>query len=443
MSQNSDDSVNDFYALMNIPLAKRFGNVAKYKEIYRNQPLSNWSVLGILNKLLFRLDISKFDLSKGLSKSITIDDKYELYNCYNTVSIYFPLYMLIASLLILTECKGIWEIQNSTVLSSLPSSYSILYFIFATVIGIIIIYKLSTIINSGGPQYHDIWTDMKTNKFKSFYTIIVLVAIGVIILINFVLPSIISPIVESTDLTDTQKDWLTYAITALVFGILAIITTIVFLNIYKSSFMKKGTLKRDASYFSMVSYISLPLYIIISLLFVICAVTFVFSNIGQWAVNLILAMVFFGYFIVIYIWLYTIFISHDYNKLLLFTLIGMIFMFIITVYFLYRILNAMLEYCDTVSCSSSYSISDIIFTAVLPVILVALFLILIGNYYWGKKEKFIYLLYFGIIAFSLINSNLVLSGSYAFLLLIVTIVKWKCVMGIFKTLFRMLGLMKK
>jgi hypothetical protein len=428
---------------MNIPLSKRFGNTIKYKEIYKNEPLTNWSVLGILNKLLFKLDISKIDPSKGVTKPITIDEKYELYNCYNTLSVYFPLYLLIGSLLILTECKGIWEIQNSSVLSSLPSSYSVLYFIFAAVVGIIILYKIKNMIGSGGQQYQDIWTDIKTNKFKSFYTVVMIVAIGVILLINFVLPSIISPIIESTDLTDTQKDWLTYGITGLVFVILAIVITTVFLNVYKSSFMKNGTLKRDAAYFSMVSYISMPLYIIISLLFVICAVTFVFSNIGQWAVNLILAMVFFGYFIVIYIWLYTIFISHDYNKLLLFTLVGLIFMFIITVYFLYRILNAMLEYCDEVSCSSTYTVSDILFTAVLPVVLFGFFLVLIGNYYWGKKEKFIYLIYFGLIAFSLINSNLVLSGSYAFLLLIVTIVKWKCVMGIFRTFFRMLGLTKK
>jgi len=71
-------------------------------------------------------------------------------------------------------------------------------------------------INSGGQQYHDIWTDIKTNKFKSFYTVVMIVAIGIILLINFVLPSIISPIVESTDLSDTQKDWLTYAITGLI-----------------------------------------------------------------------------------------------------------------------------------------------------------------------------------------------------------------------------------
>ena len=55
MSQNTDELVEDFYALMNIPISKRFGNTAKQKEIYKNEPLAGWSVYSILNKLLFRL----------------------------------------------------------------------------------------------------------------------------------------------------------------------------------------------------------------------------------------------------------------------------------------------------------------------------------------------------------------------------------------------------
>ena len=443
MSQNTDILVEDFYALMNIPITKRFGNITKEKEIYKDQSLAKWSILGILNTFLFRLNISKLNINKGLANPITLDDKYQLFNCYHTTTVYIPLYLLICSILILTQCKGILEIQNSTVLNSLPSSYSVLYIIFAAVVGLIIIYKLSNIISSGGKEYIDILCDMRVNKFKSFYTIVILVALGAILLINFILPSIISPIIESTDLTDTQKDWTTYGVTALVFGILAIVITFVFLNTYKGSFMKKSTYKRDASYYSMLSYITLPLYIIISLLFVICGITFVFSNIGQWVVNLFLACVFFGYFIVIYIWIYTIFISNDYNKLLVYTLIGLILMFIVGVYFLYRILDSLLEYCDETSCSSTYTLSDIIFTALLPVVFIGLFIILIGTYYWGKKEKLYYLLYLGLLIMAYVNSNIYLSGSYTFLLFIVTIVKWKCVIGMLKTIFRMLGIMKK
>ena len=217
----------------------------------------------------------------------------------------------------------------------------------------------------------------------------------------------------------------------------------VFINIYKGSFMKNLTIKRDATFFSMMSYISAPLYIIISLLFVICGTTFVFSSIGQWAVNLLLAMVFFGYFIVIYIWIYTMFISNDYNKLLLYTIIGAIFMFIIGVYFLYRILNSLLEYCEETTCTSTYSLGDIMTTAILPVVLLGLFIILIGSYYWGKKEKLYYLLYLGLLIYAALSSNVLISGGYTFLLFIVTIVKFKCVIGIFKTILRLLGIIKK
>lgn len=443
MSQNTDELVEDFYALMNIPLTKKFGNVSKTKELYKNQLLTKSSIYGILNTLLFRLNIPKLDISKKNDDLVTLEQKYQLFNCYHVTSIYFPLYLLICSIFILTECKGIWEIQNSSVLSSLPSSYSVLYIIFAVVVGIIIIYKIKTIASSGGEEYTNILCDMKVNKFKSFYLIVIVVALGAILLNNFILPSIISPIIESTDYTDEQKDWIRYGITLLVFIIVAVIITVVFLNSYKGSFMKNKTMKRDATYFSMMSYITLPLYIIISLLFVICAVTFMFSNVGQWIINLGLACVFFGYFIVIYIWIYTMFISNDYNKLLIYTILGLIFMFIITVYFLYRILNALLEFCDQTSCESSYTISDIILTAVLPVVFLGLFIVLIGSYYWGKKEKLYYLLYLGLLIYSLFFSNVILSGSYVFLLFIVTIVKFKCVLGIFKTIFKMLGIIKK
>lgn len=441
MSQNTDELVEDFYALMNIPISKRFGNTAKQKEIYKNEPLAGWSVYSILNKLLFRLDIPKMNSEN--KKQITLEQKYQLFNCYHVTSIYYPLYLLICSIFILTECKGIWEIQNSSVLSSLPSSYSVLYIIFAVVVGLVIIYKIKTIASSGGEEYTNILCDMKVNKFKSLYLIVIVVALGAILLNNFILPSIISPIIESTDFTDTQKNWITYGVTALVFIIVAVIITVVFLNSYKGSFMKNSTNKRDATYFSMLSYITLPLYIIISLLFIICAATFVFSNMGQWIINLILACVFFGYFIVIYIWIYTMFISNDYNKLLIYTILGLIFMFIITVYFLYRILNSLLEYCDETSCSSSYTLSDILFTAILPVVFIGLFIVLIGSYYWGKKEKLYYLLYLGLLVFSALNSNVLLSGLYSFLLAIVTITKFKCVLGIFKSIFKMIGIMKK
>ena len=207
--------------------------------------------------------------------------------------------------------------------------------------------------------------------------------------------------------------------------------------------MKKSTNKRDATYFSMMSYITIPLYIIISLLFVICAVTFIFSNVGQWIINLALACVFFGYFIVIYIWIYTMFISNDYNKLLIYIILGLIFMFIITVYFLYRILNALLEFCDETSCESSYTLSDIILTTILPVVFLGLFIVLIGSYYWGKKEKLYYLLYLGLLVFSALNSNVLLSGLYTFLLAIITTTKFKCVLGIFKSIFKMIGIIKK
>ena len=137
------------------------------------------------------------------------------------------------------------------------------------------------------------------------------------------------------------------------------------------------------------------------------------------------------------------FISNDYNKLLVYTLIGLILMFIITVYFLYRILNALLDYCDETSCSSTYTLSDILFTAILPVVFLGLFIVLIGTYYWGKKEKLYYLLYLGLLTYASFNSNIFLSGSYSLLLIIVTIVKFKCVLGIFKSIFKLLGIMKK
>ena len=443
MSQNTDELVEDFYALMNIPISKRFGNVSKQKDLYKNELLTKSSIYGILNTLLFRLNIPKWGIKKENGDTVTLEQKYQLFNCYHVTSIYFPLYLLICSIFILTECKGIWEIQNSSVLNSLPSSYSVLYIIFAVVIGIVIIYKIKTIASSGGEEYNNIFCDMKVNKFKSFYLIVIVVALGAILLNNFILPSIISPIIESTDYTDTQKSWITYGVTGLVFIIVAIIITVVFLNSYKGSFMKNKTNKRDATYFSMMSYITLPLYIIISLLFVICATTFIFSNMGQWIVNLLLACVFFGYFIVIYVWIYTMFISNDYNKLLIYTILGLIFMFLITVYFLYRILNALLEYCDETSCTSSYALSDILFTAVLPVVFLGLFIILMGSYYWGKKEKLYYLLYLGLLIYTSLNSNVVLSGLYLLLLAIVTIVKFKCVWGIFKSILKMLGIMKK
>ena len=443
MSQNTDALVEDFYALMNIPITKKFGNVSKQKELYKDQLLTKSSIYGILNTLLFKLNIPNLGVAKENGNSVTLEQKYQLFNCYHVTSIYFPLYLLILSIFILTECKGIWELQNSSVLNSLPSSYSILYIIFAAIVGMIIIYKIKTIASSGGIEYNHIFCDMKVNKFKSFYVIVILVALGAILFNNFILPSIVSPIIESTDLTDTQKSWATYGVTALIFGIIAIAITIVFINSYKGSFMKKSTNKRDATYFSMLSYITLPLYIIISLLFVICATTFIFSNVGQWVINLALACVFFGYFIVIYIWIYTMFISNDYNKLLVYTLIGLILMFIITVYFLYRILNALLDYCDETSCSSTYTLSDILFTAILPVVFLGLFIVLIGTYYWGKKEKLYYLLYLGLLIYASFNSNIYLGGSYTLLLIIVSIVKFKCVIGIFKSIFRLLGIMKK
>jgi hypothetical protein len=137
------------------------------------------------------------------------------------------------------------------------------------------------------------------------------------------------------------------------------------------------------------------------------------------------------------------FISNDYNKLLLYTIIGAIFMFIIGVYFLYRILNSLLEYCEETTCTSTYSLGDIMTTAILPVVLLGLFIILIGSYYWGKKEKLYYLLYLGLLIYAALSSNVLISGGYTFLLFIVTIVKFKCVIGIFKTILRLLGIIKK
>lgn len=419
--------VDDWYGLANTSIFSTPEDILLNKEINKTKPPGGFSLAKLLNTF--------FVISKN--KEITDLEKTTLYNVYNMGLYFIPLYFIIITFLFVSDYQPIWKIPSSPVINNIPRNFNLIYITMFTIVVILLGVNFYKKINC----YSDLISYIKQTGFKNIYLITLYISIIMIILNIFILPSISSPIVSFF----TKKEGLVKTlykrfVILCVFGLFALILTIVGLVYYMKHRRIPSLINLDARYFSLFSQTSFFIYLIFSLLLITAIVTNIFRHIGQFAIKVILCGVFLFYGLIIYIFAYTVLQGGDYNKILLFTLLLIIFAILIGFYFLFQLLSTMEEVCR-VAPDKEMGTAGVVINTVLPMILTVLFVYLFGkiydkeNFVGVNKKKFFlfYYIYLIIIIVSWFNSNLAVIGMFETLtLLYLTWLQWpwvKIIMG--------------
>ena len=435
MSDNNKDCpnvgniINSWYSVMNIPLSENFGNVIENMKKYGSKSPSKWSIIWIINKF--------YKIIEGAGTSISAEGKNQFYDMYNVLKLFNPVFFIIFTFLIMTDCKPIYNIGDSTVMQNIPTSITYMYIVlFVIVIGIVI-YNLYKKISC----YNGLIEDIKKNGFKSFYIVVLLIGLGMIILINFLLPTIVSPIMDSiTTLTSDEQSSYTKLIVYGIFFILAIIFVILFAKMYRGK--RLGKFKNDSSYFSVLGGIASNIYIIISLLLVTGIITYIFSGLGSFLLTIMLGCIYFVYIIIIYLMLYTILEGRDYKKILVFTVLLLIIISFAGLYLLYETVESINSLCEDSSTSTSTTnMGTIMANVFLPILLFLMTIYLYGMVYtennWAKnKSKFyiFYTIYSLIIIMSWFTSNISIGAIYTIMWIVISIIQRKWIGHLFKAI---------
>ena len=431
MSDNNKDCpnvgniINSWYSVMNIPLSENFGNVIENMKKYGPKSPSKWSIIWIINKF--------YKIIEGAGTSISTEGKSQFYDMYNAIKLFNPVFFIIFTFLIMTDCEPIYNISDSTVMQNIPTSITYMYIVlFVIVIGIVI-YNLYKKISC--------FQDIKKNGFKSFYIVVPLIGLGMIILINFLLPTIVSPIMDSiTTLTSDEQSSYTKLIVYGVFFILAIVFVILFAKMYRGK--RLGKFKNDSSYFSVLGGIASNIYMIISLLLVTGIVTYLFSGLGSFLLTIMLGCIYFVYIIIIYLMLYTILEGRDYKKILVFTVLLLIIVSLAGLYLLYETVESINSLCeDSSSTNTTIGMETIMANVFLPILLFFMTIYLYGMVYtesnWGKnKSKFyiFYTIYSLIIIMSWFTSNISVGVIYTIMWIVISIIQRKWIGHLFKAI---------
>lgn len=422
---NSELSVNEnidkIYSQLNIPFSELNTNIGKKMEIYgKYKPTCN-SMLGTIQKIF------KIMKKCGEEGQVSKETKINFFNMYNVLKLFNPLFFIILTLLIITGCEPLGNIQNSTVLQNIPTSVSYMYLFLFIIVMLVIVYQFIKQIS----KYSNVLQDIKTNKFKSFYVIIFVISISAIIFINFILPTIVSPIVNSiSSLTDDQKSSYKKYITYGIFIVLAILLVIFFSRFYKKNRLGGIFSGVDSTYFTMNGSITFYLMLIFSLLFLTALITQVFNGLGSFLLTIMLGFLYFIYIFIIYVILYTVLQGKDYNKLLLFLVILVIIATIACLYLLNQCVSSINTICETTGDASNVTLTTILGNVFFPIILFFMSIYLYGNKYcaenWDKsKAKFysVYTVYTIILLVSWFSSNISVGTIYSIAWLIITIIQ--------------------
>lgn len=422
---NVGNIINSWYSIMNIPLSANFGNVIENMKKYGPKAPSKWSIIWFINKF--------YKIIEGAGTSISAEGKSKFYDMYNVLKLFNPVFFIIFTFLVMSDCEPIYKISDSTVMQNIPTSITYMYIVlFVIVIGIVI-YNLYKKISC--------FQDIKTNGFKSFYIVVLLIGVGMILLINFLLPTIISPIMDSiTTLTSDEQSTYTKLVVYGVFFILAIIFVILFAKIYRGK--RLGKFKSDSSYFSVLGGIASNIYLIISLLLATGIITYIFSGLGSFLLTLMLGCIYFVYIIIIYLMLYTILEGGDYKKILVFTVLLLIIITLAGLYLLYETVESINSLCtESSGSSSSTGMGTILANAFLPILLFFMTIYLYGMVYnennWDQtKSKFyiFYTIYSLIIIMSWFTSNISVGFIYTIMWIVITVIQRKWIGHLFKAI---------
>lgn len=422
---NSELSINEnidkIYSQLNIPFSELNTDIGKKMEIYgKNNPTCN-SMLGIIQKI--------FKIVKDCNErgNVNKETKVNFFNMYNVLQLFNPLFFIILTLLIITGCEPIGNIQNSTVMQNIPTSVSYMYIFLFIIVMLVVVYQFIKQIS----KYSNVLQDIKTNKLKSFYVVILIISISSIIFINFILPTIVSPIVNSiSSLSDDQKSNYKKYITYGIFIVLAILLVIFFSRFYKKKRLGGIFSGIDSTYFTMNGSITFYLMLIFSLLFLTALITQVFNGLGSFLLTIMLGFLYFIYIFIIYVILYTVLQGKDYNKLLLFLVILVIIATIACLYLLNQTVSSINTICDTTGDASNVTLTTILGNVFFPIILFFLSIYLYGNKYcsenWDKsKAKFygVYTVYTIILLISWFSSNISVGTIYSIAWLVITIIQ--------------------
>ena len=428
MSDNNKDCpnvgniINSWYSLMNIPLSANFGNVIENMKKYGQTPPSKWSIVWFINKF--------YKIVEGTGTNISAEDKSQFYDMYNVLKLFNPVFFIILTFLIITNCEPIYKITDSTVIQNIPTSITYMYIVlFIIVIGIVI-YNLYKKISC--------FQDIKTNGFKSFYIVVPLIGVGMIFFINFLLPTIVSPIMDSiTSLTSDEQSSYTKLIVYCTFLILAIVFVILFAKMYRGK--RLGKFKNDSSYFSVLGGIASNIYLIISLLLVTGVITYLFSGLGSFLLTIMLGCIYFVYIIIIYLMLYTILEGRNYKKILVFTVLLLIIVSFAGLYLLYETVESINSLCTDSTISTN--MGTIMANVFLPILLFLMTIYLYGMVYtesnWAKnKSKFyiFYTIYSLIIIMSWFTSNISVGAIYTIMWIVISIIQRKWIGHLFKAI---------
>jgi hypothetical protein len=425
---NIDNIINSWYSQMNIPL-NNFSNIKNNLDEYKNKAPIKWSIIWIINKFYKIIDTT--------NNEISMDIKYQFYNMYNCIKLFNPVFFIILIFLLLTECKPIYKLSESSIIDNIPTSITYMYiFLFIIVISIII-YTFYKKINC----YANIIKDIKEKKFKSFYILVLLIVLALIFIINIFLPTVISPIINSiTSLSTDEQSNYTKIIVILLFLILIFIFTMVFNKIYKNKRLKEKN--NDADFFSVLNGISFNIYLIFSLLLITVIITYIFGGMGDFILTMLLGFIYSLYIIIIYVILYTILEGGNYNKILVFTVILLIIISIAGLYMLYQTVESINTLCTTNTTSTSLSIFTIFSNIFLPILLLFLTIYLYGYIYTDQnwttnKSKFymFYTIYAIIIITSWFTNNISISTIYTIMFIIITIIQRRWVLNLCKDTF--------
>jgi hypothetical protein len=428
-----NSNIEKTYSQLNIPFNELTTNIGDKMEIFGKLKPSCNSAISIINKL-YKIVVNKDNkpLDCGEASGLNLSQKTDFFNMYNILKIFNPLFFIILTILIITNCEPVWSIGDSSVAKNIPSSITYIYLFLFFIVLMVVIYKFMKNMN----KITDVIKDIKINKFKSFYVLIFLISIGFMVLINFILPSIISPIIDLIEtLTDDQKSSYKKMI---IYGLFIILGFLLFF--FVSKYFRKnriglGTNSVDAQYFTMNNSIGLYLMLIFSLLFITAVLTYMFGDSSSFFLNLFLGYIYFVYIFIIYVVLYTVLQGRDYNKLLVFAVILLIIVSIAGFYLLNQTVNSINTLCETTG-STSVTATNILMNVFIPIILFVLTIYLFGMKYseenWEvNKAKFysFYLIFTIIIIYSMFSSTLTVSGIYTFAWLVITIIQrewiWK------------------
>ena len=433
-----NSNIEKTYSELNIPFDKLTTGIGNKMETYGKLKPSCNSAIDVINNLYkIVVDSNNKKIECGLPGGLNLEQKTDFFNMFNIIKIFNPLFFIILTILVITNCEPMWSIGDSTVLQNIPTSITYVYLFLLFVVLIVVIYKFMKDIK----KYSNVLDDIKTNKFKSFYVIIFLISIGFMIFINFILPSIVAPIMDSiTSLTIDQKAGYTKLVVYGLFIILGFLLFFFVAKYFRKNRIGKGTSVMDAGYFTMNNSIGLYLILIFSLLFITAVITYLFSGVGSFLLTFGLGCIYFVYILIIYVILYTVLQGRDYNKLLVFAVLLLIIVSLAGLYLLNESVNSINTLCETTD-STGDTATNIFTNVFIPIILFILSIYLFGMKYcdgnWeANKSKFysFYSIFTIIIISSMFLSNLTVSGIYTFVWFVITIIQREWIWKLLKSI---------